>query len=91
MITAVTAASMRRSGLKVPGGVIHAKRAPYRHRGRPIRRTERIIDTDFCIVAQFQTEFRGVAEHRRLAFDRHRLERLKHVMEWSLTKTLAHM
>jgi group II intron reverse transcriptase/maturase len=76
-------------GLKVPADVIRAKCAPYLHHGRPIRRTERIVDTDFSIVAQFQAEFRGVAEYYRLAFNRHRLGKLKYVMERSLTKTLA--
>jgi group II intron reverse transcriptase/maturase len=76
-------------GLKVPVDVIRAKCAPYLHHGRPIRRTERIVDTDFSIVAQFQAEFRGVAEYYRLAFNRHRLGQLKYVMERSLTKTLA--
>ena len=66
-----------------------AKCKPYLHHGKPIRRTERIVDTDFSIVAQFQAEFRGVAEYYRLAFNRHRLGRLKYVMERSLTKTLA--
>jgi hypothetical protein len=32
----------------------HAKCAPYLHRGKPVRRTERTVDTDFSIVAQFQ-------------------------------------
>ena len=76
-------------GLKVPVDVIRAKCAPYLHHGRPIRRTERTVDTDFSIVAQFQAEFRGVAEYYRLAFNRHRLGQLKYVMERSLTKTLA--
>jgi group II intron reverse transcriptase/maturase len=76
-------------GLKVPADVIRAKCAPYLHHGKPIRRTERTVDTDFSIVAQFQAEFRGVAEYYRLAFNRHRLGRLKYVMERSLTKTLA--
>jgi len=76
-------------GLKVPADVLRVKCAPYLHRGRPIRRTERIVDTDFSIVAQFQAEFRGVAEYYRLAFNRHQLGRVKHVMERSLTKTLA--
>jgi hypothetical protein len=76
-------------GLKVPVDVIHAKCSPYMHHGKPIRRTERIVNTDFSIVAQFQAEFRGVAEYYRLAFNRHRLGYLKHVMERSLTKTLA--
>ena len=76
-------------GLKIPVSVIRAKCAPYLHHGRPIRRTERIVNTDFSIVAQFQAEFRGVAEYYRLAFNRHRLGKLKYVMERSLTKTLA--
>jgi len=76
-------------GLKVPVDVIYAKCAPYLHHGRPIRRTERTVDTDFSIVAQFQAEYRGVAEYYRLAFNRHRLGYLKYVMERSLTKTLA--
>jgi len=76
-------------GLKVPADVIRAKCAPYLHHGKPIRRTERIVDTDFSIVAQFQAEFRGVAEYYKLAFNRHRLGRLKYAMERSLTKTLA--
>jgi hypothetical protein len=76
-------------GLKVPADVVHAKCQPYLHHGKPIRRTERIVDTDFSIVTQFQAEFRGVAEYYRLAFNRHRLGRLKYVMERSLTKTLA--
>jgi hypothetical protein len=76
-------------GLKVPADVIRAKCALYQYRGRPIRRTERIVDADYSIVAQFQAEFRGVAEYYRLTFNRHRLGRLKYVMERSLTKTLA--
>jgi len=76
-------------GLKVPVDVIRAKCAPYLHHGMPIRRTERTVDSDFSIVAQFQAEFRGVAEYYRLAFNRHQLGRLKYVMERPLTKTLA--
>jgi len=68
---------------------ISAMCAPYLHRGKPVRRTERIVDTDFSIVAQFQSEYRGVAECYRLAFNRHKLGRLKYVIERSLTKTLA--
>ena len=73
----------------MPLDVIRAKCQPYLHHGKPIRRTERIVNTDFSIVTQFQAEFRGVAEYYRLAFNRHRLGQLKYVMERSLTKTLA--
>ena len=70
--------------------VIRAKCKPYLHHGRPIRRTERTVDTDFSIVTQFQAEFRGVAEYYQLASNRHRLGLLRWIMERSLTKTLGH-
>ena len=76
-------------GLKVPMKVIREKCNPYFSYGKPIRRTERIVNTDYSIVAQFQSEFRGIAEYYQLAFNRHQLGRLKYVMEQSLTKTLA--
>ncbi len=76
-------------GLKVPLDVVREKCKPYLHHGRPIRRTERIVDTDFSIIAQFQAEYRGVVEYYQLAFNRHQFGRLKGVMERSLTKTLA--
>ena len=46
-------------------------------------------DSDFRSCA-LQAEFRGIAEYYRLAYNRHRLGRLKWVMERSLTKTLGH-
>jgi group II intron reverse transcriptase/maturase len=76
-------------GLKVPADVIRAKCRPYLHHGRPIRRTERTVNSDFSIVAQYQAEFRGIAGYYQLAFNLHRLDRLKHVMQRSLVKTLA--
>jgi len=76
-------------GLKVPLDVVRAKCTPYLHHGRPIRRTERIVNTDFSIIAQFQAEYRGVVEYYQLAFNRHQFGRLKGVMQRSLTRTLA--
>ncbi len=76
-------------GLKVPLDVIRAKGRPYLHHGKPIRRTERIVNTDFSIIAQFQAEYRGVVEYYQLAFNRHQFGRLKGIMQRSLTKTLA--
>ena len=70
----------------MPTEVIRAKCSPYLHHGKPIRRTERTVDTAFSIVAQFQAEFRGVAEYYKLAYNRHRLGRFKYVMERSLTR-----
>jgi hypothetical protein len=76
-------------GLKVPADVVRAKCRPYMHHGRPVRRTERTVNSDFSIVAQYQAEFRGIAGYYQLAFNLHRLGRLKYVMERSLVKTLA--
>ena len=50
-------------GLKVPVDVIRAKCKPYLHHGRPIRRTERTVDTDLSIVTQFRAEYRECREN----------------------------
>ena len=47
-------------------------------------------ESDFTIVATYQLEFRGIANYYRLAYNLHTLNKLKCVMECSLTKTLAH-
>lgn len=77
-------------GLKVPMEVVRAKCKPYLRDGKPVARLERVNDTDFRIVAQYQSEYRGVAEYYQLAYNRHRLGRLRYVTERSLTKTLGH-
>jgi group II intron reverse transcriptase/maturase len=76
-------------GLKVPVDVIRAQCKRYLCRGEPVHRAEMMFDSDFSIIAQYQAEFRGVANYYQLAFNRHRLGRLKYVMEYSLTRTLA--
>lgn len=54
-----------------------------------LHRTELINDSDFTIIDLFQTEYRGLVEYYRLAYNLHRLTTLEGVMEQSLTKTLA--
>ena len=76
-------------GLKVPTDVVRSKCAPYQLNGKPIHRAERLHDSPYSIVAQYQAEYRGIVEYYRLAFNLHRFGRLKWVMEQSLTKTLA--
>jgi len=76
-------------GLKVPADVIAAKCAPYLRRGKPVHRPERLHESPFSMVAKYQAEFRGVAQYYQLAYNVHRLNRLRWVMETSLTKTLA--
>jgi hypothetical protein len=78
-------------GLKVPTDVVRAKCAPYMRHGKPIHRTERVYNDVFSIIARYQQEYRGIVEYYRLAYNLStKLNRLKWVMETSLTKTLAH-
>lgn len=77
-------------GLKLPVDVIHAKCSPYLKGNKPVHRSERLDDSVYSIIVQYQQEFRGIAEYYRLAYNLHRLSRLKWIMETSLTKTLAH-
>lgn len=69
--------------------VIKEKCSQYMQRGKPTQLAARMQDTDFSIVTQYQAEFRGFAQYYLLAFNVHRLWRLRWVMEVSLVKTLA--
>ncbi len=46
--------------------------------------------SDFTLIATYQLEFQGIANYYRLAHNMHTLQKLKWIMEISLTKTLAH-
>lgn len=76
-------------GLKVPREVVKTKMARYLRQGKPTHRPELVHDSVFSIVARYQQEFRGLAEYYQMAFNLHELNRLKWVMERSLTQTLA--
>src|SRR5262249_41685836 len=76
-------------GLRVPVDVIREKCAKYMKRGKPIHRAERLNDSDFSIVAQYQAEYRGIVQYYLRAFNVHRLWQLHRVMKLSLAKTLA--
>jgi hypothetical protein len=76
-------------GLKVPVEVIRAKCSKYLKHEKPIQRAERLSDSDFTIVAQYQAEYRGVVQYYLRAFNVHRLWKLHCVMKLSLAKTLA--
>jgi AI2M/AI1M-like HNH endonuclease/type II intron maturase len=76
-------------GLKVPVDFIKEKCSQYMQRGKPTQLAARMQDTGFSIVTQYQAEFRGFVQYYLLAFNVHRLWRLRWVMEVSLVKTLA--
>jgi hypothetical protein len=91
--TARTATGRRRIngviGLTMPVDVVAKKSAPYQHHGKPVHRPEWLQDSVLSTMERYQAEFRGVANYYRMAYNLHRLNRLKWVMETSLTKTLA--
>jgi len=76
-------------GLRVPKQVIHKHCAKYRRHGKPWHLMQRTNDTPYSIVAQYQTEYVGVVQYYRLAYNLHQLSQLKWVMETSLVRTLA--
>ena len=75
--------------LMVPLDVIHEKSQSYRKHGKPVHRAEWTNDGVYDIIVRYQQKYRGLVEYYRLAHNLYQLDRLKYVMEASLTKTLA--
>jgi group II intron reverse transcriptase/maturase len=93
--TTATSGTKRRSingqsGLRVPREVLMSKCSRYKRRGKAIHRAELLNESDYSIMSIYQSEFRGVVNYYRLAYNLHTLQQLKWTMEQSLTKTLAH-
>ena len=76
-------------GLRVPSSVKNAKCAKYMRNGKPTYLPQRISDSAYSIVAQYQSEYRGVIQYYRMAYNLHTLAEYKWVMETSLVKTIA--
>jgi group II intron reverse transcriptase/maturase len=76
-------------GLKVPQKAVKEKCQRYMRNGKPIHRAELLNESDYTILATYQLEYRGMVNYYRMAFNLHTLQKLKWVMEQSLTKTLA--
>src|SRR5437899_641668 len=76
-------------GLKVPAVVVRAKCASYCRHGRATPRMERINESVYDLVVRYQSEYRGLVEYYRLAYNLHQHNRLKGVMQVSLVKPLA--
>jgi hypothetical protein len=76
-------------GLRVPRSVIAKKCALYMRKGKPAQRAQMLDDSDYTIVSQYQSEYRGLVQYYLLAQDVFRLGKLRWVMETSLLKTLA--
>jgi group II intron reverse transcriptase/maturase len=76
-------------GLKVPQKVVKEKCKRYRRKGKSIHRAELLNESDYTILATYQLEYRGIVNYYRMADNLRTLQKLKWVMEQSLTKTLA--
>jgi len=77
-------------GLTVPHAVAQDACTRYLLHGKPVHRTELLHNAAYDIVVQYQAEYRGLVQYYQMAYNLHRFNRLKWVMEQSLTKTLAH-
>ena len=78
-----------RIGVRVPANVIEQHCRAYMKNGKPARRNELILDSDYTIVDRYQAEFRGVVQYYLLALNVSHLGKLQWVMQQSLAKTLA--
>jgi group II intron reverse transcriptase/maturase len=76
-------------GLRIPEKVIKDNRHKYMRGGKPVHRPERMKDEPYSIVNQYQSEYRGVAQYYKMAYNLHSMSHLKYTMEVSLVKTLA--
>jgi len=75
--------------LGVPYGLADEVAKRYQRNGKPIHEAVLLDYSDAQIIDVYQGRFRGLAEYYKYAVDRHRLGKLKYVMEIALTKTLA--
>ena len=75
--------------LGVPKAVVDAKRAQYLQRGKPLRRTRLMNDSNYSIISTYGAEYRGFVQYYLLAGDVNRLNRLRWDMERSMCTTLA--
>lgn len=75
--------------LALPTKVVREKCQHYMVKNLPVHRKELTNNSVFNIIAQYQSEYRGIVEYYRLAHNLSKLRRLKWVMEQSLVKTLT--
>lgn len=76
-------------GLRVPAEVAESRCRMYMRGGEPRERTNLTTDSDFAIVAKYQSEYRGLVQYYLLANNVWRFHKLHYVTEMSLLKTLA--
>jgi hypothetical protein len=78
-----------RVALRVPKEVIEQKCAWYMQGGKPAQRGILIRDSDYSIVSNYQSEYRGIVQYYLLAHNVGWFNKLHWIAEPSLLKTLA--
>ncbi|MCK6580827.1 MAG: hypothetical protein L6Q98_22265 [Anaerolineae bacterium] len=76
--------------LGIPYGLVNEAARDYMRAGKTISQSGILMHSDAHIIDLFQARFRGIAEYYCYAVDRCHLQGLKHIMQQSLAKTLAH-
>lgn len=76
-------------GLRIPMQVKQKNLDKYMRKGKPVHLAPRIHNDVYSTIVQYQSEYRGVVQYYRMAYNLHTLQKLKYVMETSLAKTLA--
>jgi hypothetical protein len=54
-------------GLRLPLDVLATRRARYERNGKPVHRSALVEDSDYTIVSQYQSEYRGIVNYYLLA------------------------
>lgn len=76
-------------GLRLPRRVIKKKAAEYMRKGKVVHIPHLTENSDYSIVAEYQSKLRGLYQFYALAVNVSDLHDLKWIMEQSLLKTLA--
>ena len=76
--------------LRLPASFVNDRCCRYMKNGKPIHRKERTYETDYSIICQYQSEYRGYVQYYQLADNIAWLSKLHWAMRLSLLKTLAH-
>ena len=75
--------------LGVPKEVIRDAKRKYMKNGKVVHRPELLHNSDFDIIAMFQSEYRGLVQYYQMAHNVHRLSEVDWAASTSLLKTLA--
>lgn len=78
-----------RIGLLVPREVVQKKCARYKRNGKVVHLNERVLNSDYDIVLQYQQEYRGIVQYYLHAQNVWWLHTLHWITRTSLLKTLA--